>query len=170
MDGLGINLPGLITQFINFGLLLAILWIFLHKPLQRVLAERRRRIEEGLQASETAKTAAEEARADAQTEVQRGREEAQQLVAQAQEIAQRIEGDARTAAQEQSEQLLDRARQEIQQERDQAIQQLREEFSDLAISAAERVVGQALDRDDHRRLVNDVLAESSLGGNAGAQN
>ena len=37
MDGLGINLPGLITQFVNFGILLLILWIFLFKPLQRVL-------------------------------------------------------------------------------------------------------------------------------------
>ena len=64
MDGLGINLPGLITQFINFGILLLILWLFLHKPLQRVLDERRRRIAEGLKASDEAQEAAEEAKAE----------------------------------------------------------------------------------------------------------
>ena len=63
MDGLGINLPSLITQFVNFGILLLILWIFLFKPLQRVLDERRKRIEEGLKASESAQEAAEEAKA-----------------------------------------------------------------------------------------------------------
>ncbi len=163
MDGLGINLPGLITQFVNFGVLLLILWIFLHKPLQRVLDERRRRIEEGLKASETAQVAAEAAKADAQAAVQRGRDEGHTLVGQAQEIAERVQREAREAAQQQSEQMLERARREIQQERDQAIAQLRAEFGELAISAAERVIGQSLNRADHQRLLNEVLAESSFG-------
>ncbi len=163
MDGLGINLPGLITQFVNFGVLLAILWIFLHKPLQRVLDERRRRIEAGLKASETAQAAAEDAKAAADVQVQQGREEGQALVAQAQQIAERIQSDARTATTQQTEQMLDRAREEIRQERDAAIAQLREEFADLAIGAAERVIGQALDRDAHQRLIDEVLTESSFG-------
>lgn len=163
MDGLGINLPGLITQFVNFGVLLAILWIFLHKPLQKVLDERRRRIEAGLKASETAQAAAEDAKAAADVQVQQGREEGQALVAQAQQIAERIQTDARTATTQQTEQMLDRAREEIRQERDIAIAQLREEFADLAIGAAERVIGQALDRDAHQRLIDEVLTESSFG-------
>lgn len=163
MDGLGINLPGLITQFVNFGVLLAILWIFLHKPLQKVLDERRRRIEAGLKASETAQAAAEDAKAAADVQVQQGREEGQALVAQAQQIAERIQSDARTATTQQTEQMLDRAREEIRQERDIAIAQLREEFADLAIGAAERVIGQALDRDAHQRLIDEVLTESSFG-------
>lgn len=163
MDGLGINLPGLITQFVNFGILLAVLWIFLHKPLRRVLDERRRRIEEGLKASESAQAAAEDAKAAADVEIQQGREEGRALVAQAQQIAERIQSDARTATVQQTEQMLDRAREEIRQERDIAIAQLREEFADLAIGAAERVIGQALDRDAHQRLIDEVLTESSFG-------
>jgi len=164
VDGLGINLPTLITQFINFGLLLALLWIFLHKPLQRVLDERRRRIEEGLRASETAQVEAEEARVQSEAQVQAGREEGQQLVAQAQEIADRIQGDARASALTEAETLLERARQEIQRERDVAIAQLRVEFGDLTISAAERVIGQAVDANTHERLIDEVLADSSFGG------
>lgn len=164
MDGLGINLPTLITQFINFGLLLALLWIFLHKPLQRVLDERRRRIEEGLQASETAQVEAEEARVKADAQIQSGRDEGQQLVAQAQEIAERIQREARESAQSESETIVERARQEIQQERDVAIAQLRGEFADLTISAAERVIGQSLDAASHQRLIDEVLQDSSLGG------
>ena len=163
MDGLGINLPGLITQFVNFGVLLAILWIFLHKPLQRVLDERRRRIEEGLKASESAQEAAEEARDQAQAEIQRGREEGQRLVGQAQEVARRLQADARETAQQSVDQMLARARQEIEQERDLALTRLRDEFADLTIIAAERVIGGALDPDQHQRLIADVLEESSFG-------
>ena len=164
MDGLGINLPTLITQFVNFGLLLALLWIFLHKPLQRVLDERRRRIEAGLKASETAQVEAEAARVQSEAQIQTGREEGQQLVTQAQEIAERIQRDALTSAQTQADVLLERARQEIQRERDVAIAQLRSEFADLTINAAERVIGQAVDADAHARLIDEVLSDSSFGG------
>ena len=164
MDGLGINLPTLITQFVNFGLLLALLWIFLHKPLQRVLDERKRRIEAGLKASESAQVEAEEARVKADSEIQAGREEGQQLVVQAQEIAERIQREARESALSESDTLLERARQEIQQERDVAIALLRSEFADLTIHAAERVIGQAVDADAHQRLIDEVLADSSFSG------
>ena len=162
MEGLGLNLPGLITQFVNFGVLLAILWIFLHKPLRRVLDERRRRIEEGLRASETAQEAAEEARTQAQAAIQRGREEGQALVAQAREIGERVGAEARENARVEAERIVERARQEIQQERDLAIAQLRGEFADLTVRAAERVIGQALDREAHQRLIGEALAESSF--------
>ena len=164
VDGLGINLPTLITQFVNFGLLLALLWIFLHKPLRRVLDERRRRIEAGLKASETAQVAADEAKVEADAAIQTGREEGQRLVAQAQEIAERVQREAQEGAQRDAEQLLERARQEIQQERDVAIASLRAEFADLTISAAERVIGQSLSAGDHERLIDEVLAGSSFGG------
>ncbi|PZC47606.1 MAG: F-type H+-transporting ATPase subunit b [Chloroflexi bacterium] len=163
MDGLGINLPSLITQFVNFGILLALLWLFLHKPLARVLDERRRRIAEGLQASETAQVEAEEAKVQAEAQIQGGREQGQELVAQAQAIAERIQSEARTAATSESETLLERARQEIQRERDIAIAQLRSEFADLTIRAAERVIGQSLDAGSHERLIDEVLSDSSLG-------
>ena len=163
MDELGLNLAGLITHFVSFGLLLGLLIVLFYKPLQRVLDERRRRIEEGLRASEAAQEAAEEASTEARAQVQIGREEAQRLVAQAQEIGQRLEAEARAGAQVQAERLIERARQEIEQERDQAVQQLRNEFADLAISAAERVIGQALTRDDHQRIISEVLADASVG-------
>ncbi len=163
MDELGLNLAGLITHFISFGLLLGLLVLLFYRPLRRVLDERKRRIEEGLRASEAAQEAAEEASAEARAEVQQGREEAQRLVAQAQELAQRIETEARSSAQDQADQIVERARAEIAQERDQAVQQLRDEFADLAIAAAERVIGQALSRDDHQRIISEVLADSSVG-------
>ena len=163
MDALGLNLAGLITHFISFGILFALLIFLLYKPLGRVLDERRKRIEEGLTASERAQEAGEEARAEARAEIQQGRDEAQRLVAQAQELAQRIEAEARENAVGQAEQLIERARSEIEQERDQAVQQLRNEFAGMAIAAAERVIEQSLDADDHQRLISDVLAESSSG-------
>ncbi len=58
--------------------------------------------------------------------------------------------------------MLERARTEIQLERDQAIAELRGEFADLTVSAAEKVIGQSLDRQAHQRLIDEVLAESTF--------
>src|SRR3989304_2276198 len=49
---IGINLPLLVGQLINFTLLLIILRLFVYKPVLRMLDERRERIRAGLSAAE----------------------------------------------------------------------------------------------------------------------
>ncbi|HWQ27678.1 MAG TPA: ATP synthase F0 subunit B, partial [Dehalococcoidia bacterium] len=93
----------------------------------------------------------------------------QALVAQAQEIAARIQAEAREQARADAEALLARARSEIQLERDNAIAQLRKEFADVTIRAAEKVIRQSLDREAHRKLIEETLAESALSGDGAAR-
>jgi len=163
VDKLGLNLPGLIVQFVNFGVLLFILWRFVLPPVQRMLDERRQRIQESLEAAERMRTQATETERMLEEQREEGRRQAQQIIGQAQEIARRIESDARTQAQADAEALITRARGEIQLERDGAIAELRREFADITVSAAEKVINQSLDRQSHRRLIDDVLASSDLG-------
>ena len=163
MDKLGLNLPGLIAQFVNFGILLFILWRFVLPPVQRMLDERRRRIQESLEAAERMRAQATETERMLEEQREEGRRQAQQIIGQAQEIARRIESDARTQAQADADALIVRARSEIQLERDSAIAELRREFADITVSAAEKVINQSLNRQQHRRLIDDVLASSDLG-------
>jgi F-type H+-transporting ATPase subunit b len=48
-------------------------------------------------------------------------------------------------------------------ERDKAIDEVRREFVDLTIKAAEKVVKETLDKEKHRRLIEDVLEQASKG-------
>jgi F0F1-type ATP synthase membrane subunit b/b' len=64
-------------------------------------------------------------------------------------------------ARDEAERLTERAREEIQRERDQAVAEVRRQFADLAIQAAEQVIGRSLDRDAHRELVEKALEEST---------
>ncbi len=164
LKALGINLPSLLAQLINFTILLVVLYALAYKPLFRLMDERRSRIQEGLTAAEEAKRRLADTERDVQAELERARQEGQALVAQAQEIAARVQAEARTQAQQEAELLLTRARSEIAMERDAAISDLRREFADLTISAAERVVRRSLDRQAHRQLIEEALAEASLGG------
>jgi F-type H+-transporting ATPase subunit b len=159
---LGINLPVLVAQLVNFTILLVVLRLFAWGPLTKMLDERREKIRESLAAADEAKASVAESGRQAQDQLDAARREGQQLIAQAQDIANRIQADARTQAQSESEAALTRARAEIQLERDTAIADLRREFADLTISAAEKVIGGSLDRTAHKRLIDEALAQSSF--------
>ena len=160
---LGFNLPGLIAQLINFGVLLLILRLFLYKPVLNLLDERKRRIQEGLERAEQAAEQALASEGEARRAIEEARAEGQQAVARAQEAAQRLRAELEERARADADQIVERAREEVRAERDQAIRQLRAEFTDLTIAAAERVIGQSLDRAAHQRLIDEVLVTSEFG-------
>jgi F-type H+-transporting ATPase subunit b len=168
IGALGINFPGLLAQIINFGILLVILRLVAYKPIMRMLDERASRVRESLETAERIKERDADTAKQAEERLEEARREGQNLIAQAQQISARIQEEARQQAHKEGGALLERARNEIQLERDGAIARLRAEFADLTISAAERVIGQSLDRRAHRRLIDEVLAESSFKGDDGA--
>jgi F-type H+-transporting ATPase subunit b len=164
-SALGIDFPTLVAFIINFLILYALLRLVLWKPIMKNLDARRQRIAESLQAAESVRQQASDSQRVVQEQIEQARREGQQLIAQAQQAGARIQEEARTSAARQQETMLARARNEIQLERDTAIGELRREFADLTIAAAEKVIGQSLDRQSHRRLIDQVLAESSFAGN-----
>ncbi len=167
IGALGFNLPALIAQLINFTLLLVLFSLFLYKPLMRVLDERKKRIQEGLEASDEAKQRLSQTEQDVARELERARQDGQGLIAQAQQVAGRIQDEARQSARAEAEHLIERARGEIQLERDSAIADLRREFAGLAIAAAERVIKRSLDAKAHKQLIEEVLAEAPGNGRSG---
>ena len=164
IGALGINLPSLIAQLINFTILLIVLgWAF-KKFLFPMLDERRKRIQEGLEASDEAKKRLAQTETETAAELDKARQEGQGLIGQAQQMSARIQEEARQSARAETETLLERARSEIQMERDAAIADLRREFADLTITAAERGIRRSLDRKAHQELIEEVLAEAPQGG------
>ncbi len=164
IGALGINLPSLIAQLINFTFLLIIIGWLSKRFLFPLLDERRKRIQEGLEASEEAKKRLAQTETETAAELEKARQEGQGLIGQAQQASARIQEEARQSARAEGETLLERARSEIQLERDAAIADLRHEFADLTITAAERVIRRSLDRKAHQELIEEVLAEAPQGG------
>jgi len=55
VEGLGINLPTLLAQIINFAILLGLLYLVAYKPIMRMLDERSRRVKESIEQTELIK-------------------------------------------------------------------------------------------------------------------
>jgi F-type H+-transporting ATPase subunit b len=159
--GLGISWQGLLGQIINFVLLLVLLYFIGYRPIRKMLDERSKRIKEGIDQAELAKEAAARAEEEVQRRLDEARKDGQLILAQASEMGERLKAEAREEARREAEALIVRARAEIGMERDEAIDKLRQEFADLAILAAEKVIKETLDKERHRRLIQEVLEESS---------
>src|SRR6478672_1852742 len=98
-------------------------------------------------------------------EAERNRREAAELLAQHQKLlaegrsqAHGLLAEARAAAEEER---LERARRDISAERDRAVVELRREAVDLSLAAATKLIGERLNSENDRRIVQEYLA--SLG-------
>ena len=162
MEGLGINLPGLVTQIVSFLLLFVILYGLLYKPLLGLLDQRAAKIKESLERAENVKQAADDSQKQMDEQLQAARSEGQLLIAQAREAAEKYRENEMAKAKTEIQGEREKAQEEIRRERDAAIDEVRSEFSDLAIQAAEKVINKSLDQNSHQELIQNVLDESKL--------
>jgi len=159
VDALGVNLPGLIAQIVNFVLLLGLLYVVLYKPIIRMLDSRSQRIQESLDEADRLNEETSKSEEVVRQQIDEARQEGRNIVSQATQVAERVREEARDQARSEAESIISRARSEIQRERDEAIEELRSQFADLTIMAAERVINTSLDTEQHRRLIEEVLQQ-----------
>ena len=157
---LGVNLPLLVVFVINFIVLFVLLRLFLYKPVLKMLDERAKRTAEAMEQAEATKTEYEQARVEVQKQIEKGRQEAQAILTQAIQVGERLKEESRQEAQKQAQVIVDRTRTELEAERDKIVGDLRREFVDISISAAEKVIKETLDKEKHRKLIEETLRES----------
>ena len=159
-----INLFWVIVSALNFILFFVIIWTFAFKPVSAMLADRKSRIEEGLKDAEQARRDRENAEAERVATLGEARREANDILARAQKVAQETRDADIAATKEELERMRVRAAAEIEAEKTRAIADVRAEVADLALLAAGKVVGETMTDARERRLVEDFLSGSGVGG------
>jgi F-type H+-transporting ATPase subunit b len=157
---LGINLPLLVVFIVNFIVLLVMLRLFLYKPVMKVLDERAKKTKDAMELAEATKKEYEQAKAAVQKQIEKGRQEAQAIITQAMQVGERLKEESRQEAAKQAQVIVDRARSELEAERDKIVGDLRRAFVDISIAAAEKVIKETLDKEKHRKLIEETLQES----------
>ena len=161
MTELGVNIPSLIAYLINFVILLGILSVFAYKPLVRLMDQRAERIRESLEAADQARQEAASSREAVEEALNEARQQGQRLLDQTREAAERYRAEEMERTRQEADAFVLRARADIQRERDAAIEEVRSNFGELAITAAERVIGRTLDPQAHEDLIAQVLEEGA---------
>lgn len=160
MGDLGISWQGLIGQLVTFALLFILLYFIAYKPIRRMLDERSNRIKVSMDQAEQIKEQMAKTDEQVREQLEAARMEGQNILTQAGQIGERLKEEAREEARHEAEITIARARTEIQRERDESIEELKRQFVDLAITAAEKVISETLDKEKHRRLIDEVLEQA----------
>ncbi len=159
-----INLFWVVVSALNFILFFAIVWSFAFKPVSKMLTDRKERIEQGLKDAEQARRDRENAEAERVATLGEARREANDILTRAQKVAQETRDADIAATREELDRMRVRAAAEIEAEKVRAIADVRAEVADLALLAAGKVVGETMSDDRQRRLVEEFLRSSSVGG------
>ena len=159
-----INLFQVIIAAANFVVFLALIWTFAFKPVSKMLADRKERIEQGLKDAEQARRDRENAESERVSTLTEARREANDILARAQKVAQETRDADIAATKDELERMRVRAAAEIEAEKTRAIADVRAEVADLALLAAGRVVGETMSDERQRRLVEEFLAGSATQG------
>jgi F-type H+-transporting ATPase subunit b len=161
-----INIFQVVIAAANFVAFLVLLYVLALKPVSAMLEERRARIDQGLKDAEQARRDRESAESERVATLSEARKEANDILARAQKVAQDSRDADIAATRAEIERMRERATGEIEAEKQRAITELRGEVADLALAAAGRVVGESMNDDRQRRLVDEFLSTSGEDGAA----
>ena len=128
-------------------------------PILKALDERRKRIADGLAASDRAEQALEEANQKVEEEIKTAREKAHDIIEQANQRHGQILEQAKEDALGERQRQVTAGEAEITLSANQAREELRATVANLAVLGASRILEREVDTDTHRKLLDKLIAE-----------
>ncbi|KAA3653643.1 MAG: ATP synthase F0 subunit B [Chloroflexi bacterium] len=159
MDALGINLGYLIMQLLGIIILMVLLKAFAYDPILKVLEERKAKIAKGLEDSRQAAIARDNADAEAKKVMDEARSEAAKIRSDAATQAEETASGIMAKAKEDAANEKAKAKIEAEEERNQILADARGQIASIAIAAANKLVGEALDEKRQRELVDNFFSQ-----------
>lgn len=152
-----------IWTIVVFVLLLLVLRGAAWGPLLDGLRKREETIRGSVEEAKRTRDEMERLRNQFKTELDQANAQIPRMMDEARAKAQRMEAEMRAKAAEDIQAEKNRARREIELARDQALQELSDQAARLATLISAKAIGRSLSEEDHRRLLDEALAELSDG-------
>ena len=149
----------LIWRVMNFGVLAAVLFFLLRKPLAKGLASRRQGIKDQLDDLEKQKQEAAKQLAEYKEKLSRLDEETEKIIAQYIQDGEAAKAKIIEEAKAVSEKLQVQARKNIEHEFDKAKQELKAEMAEQAVTMAEELIKKHIKDEDQERIINEYLTK-----------
>jgi len=150
--------PGVILwTVVTFVFLLLVLKKIAWKPILNSLSERENFIKDSLEKAEKAQKDAEKLIAENKVNLSKADEEAQKIIEQSREMAETLKSKILEESKIQAKKMITDAAGEIERKNAEAFNKLKEQVADIAISAAEKILRENLNKETQVKLVNKYL-------------
>ncbi len=154
-----IQLPQILFQAINFGVVMGALTYLLYKPIQKLMDERATKIAEGQAAAETAVAERENLESQKRKLERENDKKAAELVERATEKAMTQKQDILAKAKTEAQAEVEKLKEQWSLEKAQLKQEMRQEMIEAVMAVTEKVIGQKLSDKADAKLIADELAK-----------
>jgi F-type H+-transporting ATPase subunit b len=152
--------PGLmIWTIISFLITLFVLKRYAFGPIQRMIDQRRERIEQAIAEADNARDEARRLLEEHRKLIGQAKSDSEEILAEARRVADAQRERVRRETDEDRSRRLDETRRQIDQATVQALGEIRDEVGRLSLLAAEKVTRKSLTEADQKRLIDEALAE-----------
>jgi len=155
---LGLDWKILLGQLINFLVLLFVLKKFALKPFLRTLRERKQKIEEGLEKSKLAEEKVREIREMREDVMAKANQKAMEVYEKSKKRGEEKVRESIILGEKERIAMLENARKETLREIDKIKDAENKKTIEAALSLAEKILGQKLDAQKDKELINKILA------------
>ena len=152
--------PGLmILTLVAFGITFFVLKRYAFGPIQTAIDARREKIRQSIEEADRAREEARKLLYEHRALIGQARREAEEILADARRMGESQRERVREETEAYRQRRLEETRKQIEAETQRALEQIRAEVAELTIVAAGKVTGKVLDRDDHRRLIDEAIGD-----------
>ena len=149
----------IVANWINFGILVAVLSWLLFRPAKEFIQEKRETIKSRIDNAQEKEKTARELKKEKEQELQEAKERRSEIIERAESRAEEIVEEGREEAEKEAERIVEQAKKEAEQEKQEAFEELEEEYVDMALAGAEKVLEREISRQDHEKFLNSLFEQ-----------
>jgi F-type H+-transporting ATPase subunit b len=158
-EALGLNTKILIAQFLNFAIMVFVLWRFAYKPILKFLESRRQKIEEGVKNSERAIEKLTEVGEKERQVIVEAKKEALEIINESKADAEKKAREILEKAEKDASLVMDKEREKLEQERLEMFKELKGKLSGLVVLAVEKVLKEKIDEKKDAHIIEEALKD-----------
>ncbi len=144
-------------QILNFVVLLGVLNLILYKPLTNLLAEREKKIRDGVENAEKAEASLKEATSIREDMMKNAKVESQAMMDKARKDGEGLKNSIVAEAQDQAKKIVDNGHQVIALEKAKTMEELKAKAVNLIVQTAEKVIREKMDSGKDAKMIEDSL-------------
>lgn len=149
----------LIAGIIAFSIVFFFVWRWAMPTIRETLENRRQAITGQMDAAEKAKQEAESLLTDYRAQLAEAKTEGSRLIEEARQSADQMKADILARAEQDADGIRAKAREEAAGEMSRALSDAKAQVGDISVDLAGKIVGESLDADAHKALIERYLAD-----------
>lgn len=147
----------IIMSWGNLLILFLLLKHFLFKPINRILDERASQIENDYKSAEEARTSADALKSEYEAKLQSAAGEADGIIKNAVERANLRSEVIVNEASKKARGIMEKSQKQLDRDKEQAVREARSDIAQMAVEAAEKLIGRKLDTNEDEKLIADII-------------